>query len=99
MTALDLQAGVEALSSAPPSFLARYHGETALELSQGPDETAALAGDEACAVVFAGELLDRERLGAPDSSQPRSDAETILAAYRARGEQVFGDLRDRKSVV
>jgi asparagine synthetase B (glutamine-hydrolysing) len=93
MTALDLQAGVEALSSAPPSFLARYRGDSGLELTQGPDETATLARDEACAVVFAGELLDRERLGEPDSSEPRSDAGAILAAYRARGEEIFGDLR------
>lgn len=93
MTAVDLQAGVEALSSTPPSFLARYRKDAGLELSQGPEETAVFARDEACTVVFAGELLDRNRLGAPQSGEPGSEAEVVLAAYRSRGERIFDDLR------
>src|SRR5262245_1596543 len=93
MTAVDLRAGVEALASTPPSFLARYVSETGLELVQGPDETADSAQDDACTVVFAGNLVDPQRLGAPESGPRRSGADLVLAAYRTRGEQIFDDLR------
>ena len=99
MTAVDLRAGVEALSSTPPSFLAHYSVEAGLELAQGRDETAIAAGDETCTVVFAGHLVDHERLGGPASAETQSTAELLLAAYRARGEAIFGDLRGVFAVV
>ena len=99
MTAVDLRAGVEALSSTPPSFLAHYSVEAGLELAQGRDETAIAAGDETCTVVFAGRLVDQERLGGPASAETQSTAKLLLAAYRARGEAIFGDLRGVFAVV
>src|SRR3954470_20452945 len=98
MTAVDLRAGVEALSSTPPSFLAHYSVEAGLALAEGPDETAVAAGDETCTVVFAGHLVDHERLGGPASAETPT-AELLLAAYRARGEAIFGDLRGVFAVV
>ena len=62
---------------------------------QGRGE-ATLASDESLAVAFAGALDNAgdlaARLGAP-LDQPRSPAEVVLAAFRARGTAAPADLR------
>jgi asparagine synthetase B (glutamine-hydrolysing) len=100
MTAIDLRASVETLSQTPAaSFLAVYRPSVdrrppRLELLSGEGQSAWLARDDAAAVVFSGELVERARLASTVGTDPAiGDAELVLAAYRRLGAKVYEELR------
>jgi asparagine synthetase B (glutamine-hydrolysing) len=99
MTTIDLRESVEALSSsASPFFIARYRRagagrEAELSLEDG-ETTARLARDDGFAAVFSGHLFEREVFAQKAGiSTEATDAEVVLAAFRAMGPRALEHIR------
>lgn len=99
MTTIDLRESVEALSSsASPYFIARYRRPGAgrqaeLSLEDGTT-TAGLARDDGFTAVFGGHLFEREVFAQKAGiSTEATDAEIVLAAFRAMGPGALEHIR------
>ena len=99
MTTIDLRESVETLSSsASPYFIARYRRagagrEAELSLEDG-ETTAGLARDDGFTAVFCGHLFEREVFAQKAGiSSEASDAELVLAAFRAMGPRALEHIR------
>jgi asparagine synthetase B (glutamine-hydrolysing) len=99
MTTIDLRESVEALSSsASPFFIARYRRagagrEAELSLEDG-ETTAGLARDDGFTAVFSGHLFEREVFAQKAGiSTEATDAEVVLAAFRATGPRALEHIR------
>ena len=99
MTTIDLRESVETLSSsASPFFIARYRRagagrEAELSLEDG-ETTAALARDDGFTAVFCGHLFERELFAQKAGiSTEATDAELVLAAFRAMGPRALEHIR------
>lgn len=99
MTTIDLRESVETLSSsASPFFIARYRRagagrEAELSLEDG-ETTAGLARDDGFTAVFCGHLFEREVFAQKAGiSTEATDAELVLAAFRAMGPRALEHIR------
>jgi len=99
MTTIDLRESVEMLSSsASPFFIARYRRagagrEAELSLEDG-ETTAGLARDDGFTAVFCGHLFEREVFAQKAGiSTEATDAELVLAAFRAMGPRALEHIR------
>lgn len=98
MTTIDLRESVATLSSsASPYFIARYRRAGAgreAELSLEHDETAGIARDDGFTAVFCGHLFERDVFAQKAGiSTEASDAEIVLAAFRAMGPRALEHIR------